>query len=1217
MIPFTIEAQLSHPLHHLYLIEASAGTGKTYTIANLYLRHILAGQRVSQLLVVTFTNAATDELRGRIRTKLYTALRCLESGCLDKAAGLADDPFSRQILKNVTQNTPQKQQAKAYLELAVHSMDEAAIFTIHGFCQRALKEFAFLSGQSFNLELNNNEDELLLPIAKDWWRRSLYAADGLRYQVAKTAWKNDIEVFYRQIKSLLDRDITLASSQTAANQKDITVQFTELAQAFLSSKDEIQTLLREASCLGKRGQYQQKRLSNNIAAVTTWFECASSLEPPKQLHYFGQKYLLSQLKKGADGSQLLQHPLFEQVQNYCDAYPKIFQNTLIQLIDEALQFFKTQGQAIKTETQVLSFNDLLTQLHNALRAESGAALRQVLRERYPIAMIDEFQDTDPIQYGIFKQLYVGQPQQTLYMIGDPKQAIYSFRGGDIYTYLQAKKDVTEHHGTIYTLIYNWRSTPAMLTAVNTIFQHAKQPFLHKDIQFQAITAPAEKTEHKMLRINGKPVTPLSIWLTADAEAKGRSKSVALSKDIARQQIDTAITHYIAALLTLSKTGQVQLGDHNLKPSDIAILVPTHKDAERLREKLSALGVASSTMGKKTVFESPEASILRQLLYAIRHPNDRALLRQALASPLLTYAYHEIYQKCNHEAAWFAWMERFHSLYLQWQAEGFMSMFLSLLAQLNCTYALAQQSDTDRMMSNLLQLGELLQYASKQHSSIDALLTWFDEKCFTPALGGENAELRLESDADTVKLSTLYASKGLEYGMVFLPYLWDLHNVSKKTPIFYHNEEQKLRADMGSPAFEEHLRLADYERLAEQCRLIYVALTRSVACCHLVWGNIGKPPNNGCADNSALGYLLHGQQTAASLKNIQVSSLDKATWTQAQIKVDLAKLLPSASQSLHIAALEQLNISIHADTPAKHSMAAIKNISSIVNASLPEETVSASVSPLKSKTLQRSLANHWRIASFSSLSKNIYHNRLYIEAINQDVILNFPAGKRTGLYLHRLFECLDFQADLTTQVAQLNQRLLPRYGLSLEEHDVNTQHWVSQVVHTPLDQTGLRLLDIPAHKRLNEMEFHFSTNSHKVNMQRLNQLLQQNSVQPLQIITQSNFQGLVNGIIDLIFEYQGRYYLVDYKSNYLGNRLEDYQHETMQTEINTRRYDLQYMLYSLALHRFLQTRQLDYDYKTHFGGVYYLYLRGMRIDQSTGIFFTLPDEEYLEKFNALF
>ena len=1197
MIPFTTEEQLNHPLHRLYLIEASAGTGKTYTIANLYLRHVLAGQPVNQILVVTFTNAATDELRGRIREKLYAALHCLEKNCLD-TQGLSDDPFSETILHRVTQTAAQAQEAKARLELAVHSMDESAIFTIHGFCQRALKEFAFLSGQSFNLELNNNEDELLLPIAKDWWRRNLYEAESLRYQVATAAWKNDIDKFYRQIKSLLDRDINLTATQTPFDSDlDIAALFTELAENYLASYEELQRLLTDDKNLKRGGKYRKDRLNPNLEQITIWLKEAKSLQPPPQLEVLTLKYLQSQLKKGAEkkAEQLLNYPLFQQVQQYWDNYPLIYQQTLIQIIDEAMSFFKAQGHAIKTETQVLSFNDLLTQLHSALTAESGAALCQLLQQRYPIAMIDEFQDTDPIQYGIFKQLYVGHKQQTLYMIGDPKQAIYSFRGGDIYTYLQAKQDVIAQEGTIYTLNRNWRSNPAMLKAVNGIFQHSPQPFLYNDIAFQAIETPPEKTNHKILSIQGEAVTPLNFWLSPDAEPKGRSRSTALTKPIARHLIDTEITQYIAQLLYASKAGEVLLGDQALKPNDIAILVPKHSDAERLRIKLSALGVASTTVGKKTVFESPEANALQQLLYAIRHPNNRQLLRQALASPLLAYNYQEIYQRCNDESIWLTWIEIFHALYLQWQTEGFMSMFLSLLKQLECTQALAQQDETDRIMTNLLQLGELLQHASKQYSSIDALLTWFADKCLNPS--GENAELRLESDDDTVKLVTLFASKGLEYGMVFLPYLWDLRNIDKSTPIFYHNEAQQLRVDMGSQQFEQHQRLADYERIAEQCRLIYVALTRSIACCHIVWGNIAKPPK-GCSDNSALAYLLHGKQTPEVLKTKELSALGKAIWTSTQIADDLDKMVQLSENTIQVKELDRLSASICINTD--------KNSTTQTNAS-----------PLNSKIFKRSLANNWRIASFSSLSKNIYHNRLYSEQINQDVILNFPAGKRTGLYLHRVLECLDFQQDISSQVAQLNQRLLPRYGFNLEAHDVDTQHWLQQIVHTPLDHTGLKLVDIAANKRLCEMEFHFSTGNQPVSIKRLNQLFSQYTPQPLQELSQYDFQGLVNGIIDLIFEYQGRYYLVDYKSNYLGNSLEAYQNDTMQMEINSRRYDLQYMLYSVALHRFLQNRQQDYCYQNHFGGVYYLYLRGMRSDADTGVFFTLPDEAFLEQLNALF
>ena len=1210
MTPFSLDEQLQHPLHQLYLIEASAGTGKTYTIANLYLRHVLAAYRVSQILVVTFTNAATDELRGRIRAKLYAALQYLETN-----QAIEVDPFTEKILQQY-----KVEDARAHLELAIHSMDEAAIFTIHGFCQRALKEFAFLSGQSFNLELNQNEDELLLPVAKDWWRCSVYQAEKFQYQVAKAAWNNDIDKFYQQIKTLISRDAIITEIENSAistQNIDIAALYTQLSTCFFEYQQDIYNALLQSTALKKIGKYRKDRLAVSFSKIRDWLENPHSLQPLPQLEVLTQTYLSSQVKKGFEvDNALLIHPLFKLGQQYSDSYPQVYKYALNQLIANAMQFIKEQGSDIKKDAHVLSFDDLLSQLNQALSESSDDALAQGLRQRYPIAMIDEFQDTDPVQYGIFKQLYVGQDHTTFYMIGDPKQAIYSFRGGDIYTYLQAKQDVKQHQGTIYTLNENWRSNPKMLNAVNHFFQYSDNPFLHKDISFEVIKTPKEKIDHKLLRINGEIAKPLNFWLSPDAEISPRSKSPALNKETAREYIDTAICKYIAYLLAKAQQQRVTLGDKTLKASDIAVLVPKHSDAERLRSQLSALGVSSTTMGKKTVFESAEAQALQQLLYTVQKPKQRSLLRQALANPLLAYRYDTIDQQCNSEQFWLEWMERFNQLHLQWLNQGFMSMFLSLVEQLTHSQTFKQQGEADRSMTNLLQLGELLQYASKQYTDMHALITWFEQQCLDPS--GEEAELRLESDADSVKLVTLFAAKGLEYGIVFLPYLWDLRNIDKNSPIFYHNENQQLQADIGadtnSEEFKQHLYLADHERIAEQCRLIYVALTRSVACCHVVWGNIGKLPY-GCSDNSALGYLLHSKQSAEDLQNKPLSCLARSSWSKGEIAADLDNLLQTSEDNITIAALGELN---------QHSFNDIFSKNTI------ESEIFKQDEGLENKHFTRSLSNPWRIVSFSSLSKNISHQRHYIEAINTDKILNFPTGKRTGLYLHRLLEYIDFKADIKAQVDQLNQRLLPRYGLSLEDYNQTTQDWLYEVINAPLNASGLKLSELSKQQCLHEMDFHFSIqqSSHdknenfsypvnKVNIQKLNQLFSQYAKQPLQAITQANFQGLVNGVIDLIFEYQGRYYLVDYKSNYLGNCLDNYHHPNMHTEIYSRRYDLQYMLYSIALHRFLQNRLPDYNYETHFGGVYYLYLRGMRIENETGVFFTVPESCFIEQLNHLF
>lgn len=1182
MIAFTPEEQLKHPAHSLYLIEASAGTGKTYTIANLYLRHILEGKQVKQILVVTFTNTATDELRGRIRAKLYDVLQRLEK---DQAC---DDEFTAMLLEQCD-----KQAAKDQLELAVRSMDEASIFTIHGFCQLALKEFAFLSGQSFNLALSTDEDELLLPIAKDWWRRNIYQADPISYQVATQAWKNGINDFYRQIKTFLSREIRIIPERT--KEINLAALTTDLATEYRQTRNTLWDLLNNNKSLLKakgNSYYHKENLTSAFAAIDEWIVDAEKSVPPEALEALTLSYLKS--KKAKNKHPLPEHDFFTQCETYWTLYLQLCQQRLTTLIHDAIGYIREQSALLKLEKQTLSFDDLLIQFNQALSSPSSKPLRDALRHRYPIALIDEFQDTDPIQYNIFKQLYIGQPQQTLYMIGDPKQAIYSFRGGDIYTYLQARQDVIQHHGTIYTLDTNWRSTPAMLRAANTLFSKSEKPFIYKSIEFQAVKTPESKTDHKILTINGEAVSPLNFWLSSNGEPLKSGKIKPLGKSAARQEIDTAVIQKIVELIKLGKKKQALLGDKPLQAKDIAVLVPSHSDATRLRQQLAAKGVSSVTAGKQTVFESNEAQALSLLLQTVLKPDDRTLLRQTLASHLLAYSYQEIYHYCNDDQQWMQWVDSFRNLHEQWLQAGFMSMFFSLLEKLHIAETVAKQDDTDRIMTNLLQLAELLQQASKEHVGIDALITWFEQKRENPR--GESAELRLESDDELVKLVTLHASKGLEYGVVFLPYLWDLHLVNEnERPIIYHDEKRNLIVDTGSSDIKAHHLLADRERLAEDARLVYVALTRAVACCYIAWGNIGRH-HESCANNSALGYLLHGAQPAETLKSQKVSSLGHAT--NEEIYADLQTLVDASNNVISVSYINQVE-------------------NNDFSGEMHPKSLSTPPLTFKTKSFNRSIENHWRISSFSALSRNIHHSSPYSETNQHDDILNFPAGKRTGLFLHSLFEQLDFQADIDAQVENLNQYLMPRYGLAPEEHHQTILKWTKEIIQTPLGSTNLTLADIPKNKRLNELEFHFSTSKNNTSIQQLNRRLAQQNKQVLQPLNSSDFHGLVHGFIDLVFEHKGKFYLADYKSNYLGDTLAGYDQAGMQKEINKRRYDLQYMLYSIALHRFLGNRKSDYTYEKHFGGVYYLFFRGMRIEDKTGVFFTRPTERFLEEVSRIF
>jgi exodeoxyribonuclease V beta subunit len=275
--------------------------------------------------------------------------------------------------------------------------------------------------------------------------------------------------------------------------------------------------------------------------------------------------------------------------------------------------------------------------------------------------------------------------------------------------------------------------------------------------------------------------------------------------------------------------------------------------------------------------------------------------------------------------------------------------------------------------------------------------------------------------------------------------------------------------------------------------------------------------------------------------------------------------------------------------------------------LVEELPTETVSELAPRPFSGSIAIDWRINSFSALTRDVHSGPAAPrDRTSEDPALAFPAGSHVGSYLHLLLEHLDFQDPVEPQVLRLSAQLAPRFNLDHEHWGESAARWMARVVGTPLDDQGLTLAALPLSRRLNELEFDFST--HRVDIRSLNRLLQQAAGQALPPLIVETFQGMVTGIIDLVFEHQGRYYIGDYKSNFLGSQFGDYAPQRLREAVLERRYDLQYLLYSLALHRYLRQRVPDYDYSRHFGGVFYLFLRGMRPESGPrcGVYFDRPE-----------
>ncbi len=1157
---------------HTHLIEANAGTGKTYAIANLCLRYVLEGVSIRELLVVTFTRAATDELRGRIRARLEMARRLLAEGGADTRG---PDPFFDALPDRYPEGAA-REAALLRLELALYDIHEAPIHTIHGFCQQALADQAFASGQPFELE-QADDASLREQVLRDWWRLRTYGADEAELEALIEA-TGGFEALSAQIEALLPAgapelhppapDVEALARLEKALAEDLRA----LARLWHEDAETARRLLLEHPDLA-RNRKDQKPAA--LEAAFAALDAALQAQPPRLPSPDALRCISFEarvFKKNAPGKADFDRPLFHRADTLLQRLEPLHAARRLHAIEDALRFARHRLREVKTRRGWLTFDDMIGRLHAALHGGDATAhaLAERLAGRYPVVLVDEFQDTDPLQYAIFSAIHRAAPSHTLILIGDPKQAIYGFRGGDIFTYMQARDEAD----VCWSLSTNWRSTPQLIEAVNHLFS-GDNPFAYAAIGYTpSQPSPSGRRTAHPLRLGDHVVPALTVQRIPTDEA-----GHPLSKDRVRAHVRDAVADRIAELLGHP---QARIGNARLRPGDIAVLVRSHQEGAELRVALLTRGIRSVSVGQDRIWDTPEADGLQRLLEAALLPEDRALARQALTAPFLGLDAETLHAIVSSPQRWSNWVERLHQVHGLWRQRGLMAGFQALLDGLAELWDpatpprpeawLARLPDPERTLTNLLHLAELLQEAARERAGGEALLAWMRHQ--REHARDEEHVLRLESDEDLVKIATMHASKGLQYPVVFVPYLWHCKPAhgGGTTAIRWHERRPDGRfAHRYRPWFDPKdpmLARADHERLAEDVRLTYVALTRAESHCHVLFGPAGSPKHPGHAGHTAFAWLLSDRST----------DLDETFFVAPRIEFAPLHGCP------HIALLPP------------HEPGSARRV--------PGPDREATV--LEAARIERPVRTDWRVGSFSAMTRDVHQATRVTAAEVGDFALAYPAGTRVGRFLHAVLERLDPRQDLGDQLERLVPPLALRHGLDPEQDPRPLAAWMHDVLHTPLDAAGLCLADLDPGRCLHEAPFDFST-AH-VECARLDGHLREalpGRQRPA--LRFETFQGLVTGVIDLIFEHEGRYYLADYKSNLLGRRLEDYAPEHLEAEVAARRYDLQYLLYSLALHRHLGLRLPDYDYARHFGGVYYLFLRAMRPEHGPryGVFHSRP------------
>jgi exodeoxyribonuclease V beta subunit len=1151
------------------LVEASAGTGKTFAIAHLFLRLLLepegrARLEPREILVVTYTKAATAELRARIRRRLRQAMRALRDG----------EKPEDEILGALVERRRAAGRAGSdaeHLQECIRGLDEAAIHTIHAFCQRALRQVAFRSGADFEVDVLEDSRPLLREIARDFWAARLAGAPEIL--VAFLNEHPDHKLGIEQLVRLAERITTQPLAQILPERgerpappgvpAEWPTALAEIARLWPAARAEVRALLVDSGAMN-RGTYRAHLVDRWLAQLD------AELSRPRpgvawrmQLERLGNDHIGRWKLRSAPKPE---HPLFDA----CTRLLEIERELESTLRDCARDLLLDFASGVRAELErrlhaagLRSFDEVLLGLQRALLGSAGAELASTLAARYTVALIDESQDTDLVQYEIFQRIWhaAGAP---LFLIGDPKQAIYSFRGADVHAYLGARADAR----TRFTLDVSRRSDPALVRAINSLFMARSDPFGLPALEYRPLEARSDASD-------ALPGPALELLVASDGE-----------------RVEEGVAAEIALLLSRPP----RLTDRELRADDVAVLCRTNDQARRIRDELHLRGVEALLLGDASVFQSDAAEDVERVARALAHPGDPRRLRAALATPLLGVSALELETMAQWAAGWDEWQGRVQRAHERWRDLGFCVALRTLLDDSRGSARLLAELGGERRLTDALQLGELMHLAERKlHLGELGLVRWLAAaRAGALARGAgdwiEDVQIRFESENPAVHLTTVHRSKGLEYGVVFVPFGWKAETLrdDERRFVRFHRDSGQLAFDLGCPEPHRgsHLQAARLEAGSEAMRLLYVAMTRARHACKLVYAD-----GQGASD-SALGRLLG---TAKGESPDQLLQRFAA--------------LPGALGC--------------------RSLARAHPISRVAPA--------AAGAPGPPRVLGRPLGRARRTSSYTDLVRVMRGEsagRDHDAEIAAEEGAELPEsgrdelarGPAVGLALHEVLEHLDFPGADPDAVRRAVERASELRGLDAGSRAALARS-VLAALDTPLPPAGrLRLRNVTLAERLSELEFLLPVGDARGDDQwlkpaRLAEPFARFASRPelrayarrVARLEFAQLAGHLRGFVDLIIRREGRWYLLDYKSNYLGAAAQDYAPERLVAPMLEHHYALQYHLYALALHRLLARRVAGYDYARDFGGVYYLFVRGMSPSNplGSGVWFDTPPRALID------
>jgi exodeoxyribonuclease V beta subunit len=1067
------------------VLEASAGTGKTYTVAALAARFVAEGTPLEELLLVTFTRMATGELRDRVRERLVSALRGLAGGPRDRLVSLLAEGSPEEVAARRTR-----------LARALADFDAATIATTHGFCQEVLAGLGVAGDVEREVEFVEDLTDLLNEVVDDLYVRR----------------------FFRGAEP-------------------------------------------PAITRAEAGRIAALAVANPVAPI----------EP---------------VGAPADSVPAMRARLAEAV--------------------------RRELELRKQRLGVITYDDLLTRLERALAGPAGEAVARGLRERFRVVLVDEFQDTDPVQWSIMRRAFGGG---TLVLIGDPKQAIYAFRGADVYAYL----DAAAAADTRATLDVNWRSDQGLIDAYDALFAGAQLG--HPGIVYRRVEATEANRRPRLssgwpLRL--RVVDRDSVAVTPRAYAQLASVREHVAADLAGD---------LVGLLGSGVRVERRADDGStiarepVDPSHVAVLVQTNRAAARIRDALDAVDVPAVINGAGSVFGTAPARSWLRLLEALERPTSSVRARAAALTPFLGWSAERVAGAGEEE--WEAVHRRLHDWARVLRLRGVASLAETITLAEGLPARVLAQVDGERALTDLRHVGELLHAeATASHLGPTALVGWLRRRIAEADqdVADEDRSRRLESDAEAVQVLTIHRSKGLEFPIIYYPDLWEPGYIPEGVPVAFHDPERgdERTIDVGLEGYEfpRHHRQHVVEQRGEDLRLAYVALTRAQHQAVVWWA-----PTFGSRDSS-LGRLLfaRGEGGVVPPSGESVPS-DEAAWQRfgalssaapGCVSVERSRLglptvwgLPLGEPASLAAARFERELDRHWRRTSFSDITATTGEARVT--SEPEEPVITDEPTVPLRATAAPSPDAVPAPSPDSTSVPLGAPAASRSALASSVPLGaMPSGVQVGTLVHRALEATDFTApDLDAELAA--------HLDGFAEDDPAVIAGLRAAIETPLGELldGPRLRDLGRADRLDELAFELPLAGGDVPrglfaLDGISEVLR--ALPPNDPLAgyadrltdptlRGGLRGYLTGTIDLVARAGDRFVVLDYKTNRLAAPEEDltawhYRPAALAAEMTRAHYGLQALLYLVALHRYLRWRLPDYDLDRHLGGVGYLFLRGM-------------------------